>query len=414
MEKYAHAYARQERRGMFSEKVERRKNRNAMISYACTAVIIPILSLILPLSLSGSGAIVPVAWVACIIASAVLMLFVKSFGGVAICVLALTFFLSYLKDPVPVAVVLGTVLCAGLYSAAVAAAKKQHAAFVICTPLLSAALTFATTESLPLTLLSLISIPPALAMGLASRRGLDRSRSIAFFAAVAITELLCAVAGYIAWQNGALNREVIENAVTYLQNSIEWALRSAIEWALRFDTEGAGAIKIDETVLMEIRTMSAFAINLMPGLVTVAILTTGFFAHKTQCSIFSKYERESLLESSETPISVSCTAAIVFLIAHVFSYTTGASHAPSFVAIAAENLALILTPALLLIGWEKVAALPKKIGFLAIAVWIGIVLATSALSASIISVLALIGAFCIIFARTDLWAKDHYRKGEDQ
>ncbi len=406
MEKYARAHASRKGENMYRERAKRQKDRKTLISYVCMAVIIPILSLILPLSLTGSKMIVPVAWVACMIASALLMLLVNSFGGIAICTLAITFFLSYLKDPVPVVVVLGTVLTLGLYSAATAAAEKKILALVIGTPLLSAALAFAVTQSIPLTLLSLIYLPPALAMGLASRRGLGRARSIAAFTAVAAVELLLAVVGYIAWQNGTINRDVIENAVIYMQNCIEWTLRFAIE--------RTGEVMIDETLLIEIRTLGASAINLMPGLVTVAILTTGFFAHKTQCSIFSRYERDALLESSETPITVSCTAAIVFLIAHVFSYTTGASYAPSFVAIAAENLALILIPALLLIGWEKVAALPKKIGFLAIAVWIGIVLATNALSSSIISVLALIGAFCIIFARTDSWAKDHYRKGEDQ
>ncbi len=396
----------QERRDMFSERTKRQKDRKTVISYVCMAMIIPILSLILPLSLTGSKIIVPVAWVTCMIASALLVLLVKSFGGIAICTLAISFSLSYLKDPVPVVVVLGTVLVAGLYSAATAAAEKKNIALVIGTPFLSAALTFAVTQSIPLTLLSLIYLPPALAMGLTARRGLGRTRSIAVFTATAAVELLLAVIGYIAWQNGTINEDVIENAVVYLQSSIEWALRFAIE--------RTGAVKIDETLLIEIRALGASAINLLPGLLATCLLTVGFFAHKTQCSLFSRFERDSLLESSETPITVSCTAAIVFLVAHVFSYTSGASHAPSFIAIAAENLSLILIPALLLIGWEKVAALPKKIGFLAIAVWIGIVLATNALSASIISVLALIGAFCIIFAATDSWAKDHYRKGEDQ
>ncbi len=408
MENYARVNIRGEKgeENVYTDNSKRRKDRMSMLSYVCMAVIIPILSLVLPLSLSGSTAVTAVAWAACAISVAVLILLMKSFVAIAVCALAITFSLSYLGDPVPVALVLGTVLVSGLYSAAVAAAEKQHFAFIACAPLLSAALAYAMTKSLPLSLLALICIPPALAMGLGTRRGLDRSRAIALFTALAAAELLCAVLGYIAWQNGTLNRDIIENAVTYTQNCIEWALRLAIE--------KAGAVSVDETLMMEIRFMSASAVNLLPGLAAVALLTVGFFAHKTECSLFGRYERDGLLESSETPITASCTAALVFLTAHIFSYTSGASHAPSFVAIAAENLSLILLPALLLIGWEKVAALPKKIGFLAIAVWIGMVLAANALSASIISVLALIGAFCIIFARTDTWAKDHYRKGEDQ
>ena len=378
----------------------------ALSSYACMAVIIPILSLTLPLSLSGSVAATVLAWIAFAISAAILILLVKSFGSIAICALALTFFLSFLGTPIPIATVLGTVLVSGIYSASVAAAQRCHLPFVICAPLLSAALAYSMTASIPLTLLSLIAIPPALAMGLATRKGFDRSRAIIVFVSVAAFELLSVAAGYILWQNGTLNRDVLENVISQTRSYIESALKLAIEQA--------GNAELDEALIMEIRFMSAYTINLLPGLAAVALLCVGFITHKTECSLFAGYEKYSLLDSAETPITVSATAAIVFLVAHVFSFTSGASHAPSFIAIAAENLSLILLPALLLIGWEKVAALPKKIGFLAIAVWIGIVLASSALSASIISVLALIGAFCIIFASTDAWAKDHYRKGEDQ
>ena len=406
MEKYARAHVGRKGENMSFENSNNTRNTDAIPSYACMAVIIPLLSLVLPLSLSGSVAVTAIAWVACAISAAILILLVKSFGAIAICALALTFFLSSLGTPIPVSITLGAVLVSGLYSAAVAAAQKRHIPFVICAPLLSAALAYAMTRSIPLTLLSLIAIPPALAMGLSTRRKLDRSRAITIFTVVAAIELLCAVTGYILWENGTINRDIIENVIQNTRVYIESALQMAIKQA--------GNVEIDETLIMEIRFMSAYAINLLPGFCAVALLSLGFFAHKTECSLFGRYEKYSLLEASETSVTVSCTAAIVFLVAHIFSFTSGASHAPSFVAIAAENVSLILIPALLLIGWEKVAALPKKIGFLAIAVWIGIVLASSALSASLISILALIGAFCIIFARTDSWAKDHYRKGEDQ
>ena len=382
------------------------QGRLSIPSFACMAVIIPILSLSLPLSLSGSTAITAIAWVACVISAAMLILLMRSFGAVAICALAITFSLSYLGDPVPIALVLGAIMTCGVYSAAVASATRRHATFVICAPLLSAALAYAMTASISLTLLSLVWLPPALATGLASRQGLDRTRTVALFTSVAAIELTAAVLGYIAWQNGTVSAEVIEDAVVYTQ--------SVIEWALRLGIERAGLVAIDEALLIQIRSMSASAVNLLPGILSVTLITLGFISHKVECSLFEKYEQDSLLESSSTPVSVSCTAALIFLAAHIFSFTSGASHAPSFIAIAAENISLVLLPALLLVGWDKVSALPKRIGFLAIAVWIGIVLAANALSASLLSVLALIGAFCIILARTDTWARDHYRKGEDQ
>ena len=382
-----------------------RENGNTAL-YACMALIVPVLSSTLPLSLSGSPHAETVAWIAAILSVALLILSIKSLAAIAIAVLALTFSLSYLKDPLPVALILGTILASGIYSASVAATKKGQAVFTACAPLISLAFTYALTRSIPLALLSLAPILPSLAMGFGARRRLDRTRAVALFSIVAAAEVAAAVLGYVAWQNGTIDREIIENAITYTQGGIEWALRLAIE--------NANAVAIDETILMEIEYMSATTINLLPGLIAVGLLTAGFFAHKTECALFRRHEEDSLLEVSETPVTVSCTAALVFLVAHVFSFTSGASHAPSFVAIAAENISLVLLPALLLIGWEKVSLLPKRIGFLAIAAWIGIVLVANALSASLLSILALIGAFCIIFAGTDSWAKDHYRKGEDQ
>lgn len=398
--------AREKGENMYTEISMQKNDRKITAAYVCMAVIIPILSLILPLSLSGSPTLTAMSWVACVVCAALLVILVKRFGSVVICAIALTFALSALNDPVPIAVILGIILVSGLYSAAVASADKLRLVFLLCAPLLSVALAYAFTRSIPLTLLSLVCFPPAIAMGLGARRSLDRSRAVALFSAVAAAELALAVLGYIVWQNKGLSIDIIEHAISYTQSVIESALRLAID--------NAGAVAVDETILMEIRFMSASAINLLPGLLTVVILTAGFLSHKAECSLFDKYEQYTLLEASETDVSVSCTAAIVFLVAHVLSFTSSASYAPSFIAIAAENLSLILIPALLIVGWDRVASLPKKIGFLAIAAWIGIVLATSVLSASIISVLALIGAFSIIFARTDSWAKDHYRKGEDQ
>ena len=382
-----------------------RENGNTAL-FACMALIVPLLSSTLPLSLSISPHAEMVAWIAAVVSVALLVLSVKSFAAVAIAVLAFTFSLSYLKDPMPVALILGTILASGIYSSAVAAAKRGQIVFIVCAPLISLTFIYALTKSISLSLLSIAAIPPSLAMGLGARKKLDRAHSIALFSIVAAAEVTAAILGYVAWLNGTINREIIENAITYTQGGIEWALRLGIE--------NANAVAIDETILMEIEYMSASTINLLPGLIAVGLITSGFFANKVECALFRRYEKDSLLEVSETPITVSCTAALIFLVAHVFSFTSGASYAPSFVAIAAENISLILLPALLLIGWEKVSLLPKKIGFLAIAAWIGIVLVANALSASLLSILALIGAFCIIFARTDSWAEDHYRKGEDQ
>ena len=59
------------------------RNTDAIPSYACMAVIIPLLSLVLPLSLSGSVAVTAIAWVACAISAAILILLVIAYASAA-------------------------------------------------------------------------------------------------------------------------------------------------------------------------------------------------------------------------------------------------------------------------------------------------------------------------------------------
>ena len=366
-----------------------------------------LLSLTLPLASTGSSLTKTVAWVACLACAAMAVYTSRRFSSVVIVSLALTFIISYVGDPTPVAILLGSVIACGIYGAAVAAARRVHVLFLVCAPLLSVAVTYMMTSSIVLSAFSVVHLIPALAMGLGARRKKSRSHTVALFAIVSAAVLGGTVLLYVYVQNGRISRDVIEYAVEYLRGAIEYTLRSSIE--------RAGAVEINESLILQIREMSTQLVNLLPGIVAVIALTLGFFVQKIACSLFESYGEDDLFEAASAPISASLTAALVFVAAHVFSYTSSASSAPSFFAIASENISLVLLPALMCIGFETMAALPRKIGFLALAAWIGVILASTVLSISIMTVLALIGAFCIFFVRTDSWAKDHYaNKGEDQ
>ena len=74
----------------------------------------------------------------------------------------------------------------------------------------------------------------------------------------------------------------------------------------------------------------------------------------------------------------------------------------------------MLLPLLLCVGFAFLSELPRKIGFLALVVWLAIFGGAFLLSSSVIDIIALVGAFHTLLVNIDLWAEEHYSKGEDQ
>ena len=310
-----------------------RKSDNELVSYTVMSLVLILFSLPMPLASVGSTLTRGTSWAVCLVCAALTIFTSRRFSSVVLISLLFTFVISSIGDPTVVAIIFGAILSCGLYAAAVAAANKIHIFFLISPPVISVILTYAVTSSVDLSLLSVIHLIPALAMGIAARRSIDRSRSIVIFAAVALAELLCVTLGYVYAQNGTLSTDIIEYAVEYLRGAIEWALTSAIS--------RAGAAEINDGVMIMIRDTSNQMINLLAGLVTIAALTIGFFVQKIECALFESYEKDELFETAVMPINASLAAALIFVASHVLSYTSSASHAPSFLAIVSENISLV-------------------------------------------------------------------------
>ena len=369
------------------------------------ALAVSLLSASLPLAIANNSATLPLSWASCIIAGIAIFVTSRRFLSIMLTVLAMSFILSYTGSPTSIAAILGTVMACGIYCSAAASAKKTNILFLFAAPLLSLSLTYALTLSLPLSLLSVAYLPASLAMGITARKGRDCKSAVTVFAFVAITEIILYVGGHIFLQNGTISLDIIEHAVRYLENSIDWAFRTAIL--------NMGNAEMTEALSIEIRNMAADAVNIIPGATVLLAVVIGYIAHTFTCSVFERFDEERLLNSSRTEITASCTAATLFLIAHIFSYTSGASSAPSFIGVAAQNLSLALLPVILCVGFNKLLALPRKMGFLALVIWLGLFLASNAMGISVLTAIALIGAFYIIIARIDVWAKGHYSKGDN-
>ena len=388
--------------------IPKRKSENDSLAYAIMVVATLLLSLTAPLLLSGSTYTMPVAWVSCATCAVLVILTSKNFFTIFQIALIYMFAISYLGDPVSLAIVMGTVLASGLYSAAVAAADRSHIFFLVIAPLLPIAVIYLITGELTVSVLSALHFLPALAMGLGARRSMPKTYTVALYAAVLVLIATALSLTHIYLQNGALTFNVIDDSAEYLRGGISAFMNSALKNADLSSLEGA--------LVLQPRRIAILAVNLLPAIITVIALVSGFFAQRVEQSLFNIYGKDKLLESAKEPISVSCTAALVFLVAHLLSFTTSASNTTSFVGIVSLNVSIILLPALLCIGARAlIVKLPKKIGILAIAAWIAIFLISNSVQTSIITILALIGAFYIILVRVEAWAKDHYaKKGEGQ
>ena len=115
-------------------------------------------------------------------------------------------------------------------------------------------------------------------------------------------------------------------------------------------------------------------------------------------------------------LTESVASALIYIVAHVLTYTTNASGGTSVAAVVGANLCYILMPLLALKGYEALKVLIEKFYLLGLiasaAIAIAIFALSSFTSSSVLILLALTGAFYVIIAEVEQWAKDHFEKGE--
>ncbi len=363
-------------------------------------------STVLPTALLSNDSSIMLSWLTCIAAGILFVFVTRKISYAVIFALICVLILPSIPSPIPIAVAIGTLALCGSYSALAASANRYQLLFLTVTPPAAYFVSLFLTADPAMSLLSIAAFPPALVLGLAIKAKMGRGFSIAAFAAVALLELCAAALTHIYLQNGAISLEIISNASEYLKNSIAWILKNAIVTARNVD--------LTEDLMIQASILAGETVNALVGIVTAAALIFGYIVQKLQHSFFECFELETLQNESGTDIKASLPSALVFSAAHILSFTSSSTHAPSFLATASLNISLVLLPLLVYVGFKALAALPRKIGFLAIAVWIGIAILATAMSYSLISIIALVGAFYIIFVNTDSWAKTHYSKGEDQ
>ncbi len=362
-------------------------------------------SLLPPILLSGRASATPMPWLVCLTAGVLYAFISRKVSTVITLALIYVLVLPYMNSPAPLAMILGTVFACAVYSSMTAAFRRAYLPFIISAPIISYCISLFLTGDALLSLSALVLYPPAVVTGIFTLKKKGRAEVITSFAVVSVAELFAAVLIYILPKE-SLSQETITGVSELLYNNIRALIESAV-------------ISAENTVLPSDVALQASALareltNAFPSILVALILVLGFFVQRTACSVFECFELEELTLDSAAPIKASALSALVFAAAHVLSFTSSASHSPSFLAAAALNISIILSPLMICVGLHTMAGLPKKLGFLAIPIWIGAVILSAVLSSSLAVLLALVGAFGTVFESVDLWAKEHYGKGEDQ
>jgi len=363
-------------------------------------------ALALPISATQTPITDFIAWLICFAFGALVLITSRRFSSIIILSFILFFFASYAGSAASVALIVGTVAACGVYSALASQARSCNIALLAIIPAVVFSCAYALTQEIVLAVAAIAIFLPSLAMGISLRRGGNRVQSIACFSTAAITETVIAALLIIYLENGYLSFELVGRIADNFRLITIEMFTAAIE--------AAGETAVSADIALMIDEMAIEMTNLLVGLTCAAIITVGYFAQKIQHSLFERFELESFQNESGAPIKASAAAAIVYVVAYICSFTTGASSAPSFTAVAAGNISLILLPLLLYVGFGFLINLPKKIGALALVVWAATFIAAYLLSSSVIDILALVGAFNTLLVNIDVWAEEHYSKGEDQ
>lgn len=364
-------------------------------------------SLLLPIMLCGkSRAAFSVSIVICLLCSVILFISAKKLSKAVLLILLMAFSASFVGSPILPALIFGGIISIGCGAALICSAKKwQFLVFALIFPI-AYALSFLLTGSLIISLLSLFLIFPVSALGLSHRFGAKKTTSLVICAAAVIIPVAGLIILALISTYGQLNRGTVD----LIAEGITATMISSMEEM----TEYLGQVEITETFKKDIAVAVDSYINMSVGTLIALALTASYAAHALQCNLFYSFGLDKFLDKKRTALSVSVEAAIIFIVAHVLSFATDSFGNTSLWAVVGGNLSLILFPVFLLTGLETIKALPKKLGLVGLVIMILIIILIFAMFSQFPIILALVGSFFVIFKNVDLWAKEHYGKGENK
>ena len=378
-----------------------------MRSVLITALNLFLCSLLIPLALAGSEtAAYALSLAACLTSTIVMFTSSKKTSHAVFYTIGMVIFLGMSILPLVPALVLGTVVAIGSGAALISSAKGWQKVIVPVLAILSVIASAIICGDILIATISLAVFIPTLALGISSRNKASFSTSAIAGAAAMIFTVLVAIGALIFAMFGSLTVDTLLQAV----DTVAADLISSTEISMK---ELLG-LEVNEAMRNMIVYVVDYYINVSIGLLIAACLVVSYFALKIEQNSLEAHGIDRLIDEHTTTLSVGIIPALLFVAALVMSFSLDAFNNASIVAIVADNICIILFPALLVMTSRAIRELPRKLGFIGLLLSGIIVLLIMVALYAFPMAIALVGAIFVIFEHIDSWAKEHYSKGENQ
>ena len=357
-------------------------------------------SALVPLTLSNSVWAQILSWAIGAACAVLIVVSVRSLPEILIALLIYSFVYYATGSSLIPTLMFSTVFCVSVFSALLASSKGIKLAVTIAIPFLAWGAAFLIAGDPISPFMSLLWLPAAIGLGICSRTKKSKTACAVVFSALACLTGIAVYAAYIFTVNKEISLDVIASSFEYLRTE---SVKQTVEAIKLADT-----VEVTDGLIREIGSAVDSLINLMPGTMIFFATALGYFVYRSKCALLDAFGIDKLTAPSHEPIRADVFTAMVFVLFFMTTFTTNSSGNLSFLATVGQNICLILSPVLIAVGWRTLKALPAKIGFFTLAVWIAMIFFVAMSEISVLSVISLVGAFGTLIAATDKWAKNHY------
>ena len=361
-----------------------------------------ICSLITPAMLISSQISELIGWIVCAICAFCAAICVKRFLALAALALLASFVISFTGSTASLALMIGPIFSIALISTLMSRKEQSTIMPAIVFPIIIYGLSLLITRDFIFSFISLYTLPSAIVLGIANKR--EASKSFATLAGtVAFTSVTVAtIAVSIYMTYGTINSIVINTAANNLATSLNEYCEIAINAA-------------GNAITAEIRQIISSAtdtfINLLPGTIVASAYITSYLCQSISVTLSERIGEDA---PKDNYITADLYTAVIFIIAYLFSFSSGASSGLSIEAVVGSNVALMLTPCLFIVGLRSLKLMPYKFGIIGVLFSIATIVMIFVSESSAFTIFALSGAVYTLINSVDAWAKQHYSKGENK
>ena len=364
-------------------------------------------SLLIPFMLSGNEtATYALSLIVCLSSTIVMFTSAKRISHAILYTITMVLFLGTVVLPLLPALLFGSVVAIGSGAALISTGKGMQR---IITPI-AAALAFIVSiivcGDVLIALTAFALYLPVFALGIASRKKASVATAVISCTATLMALAALATVSVVYATCGSVSPEAINQCIDSISADLMLQTEATMKELM--------GLEVDEAMRNMMVTVIDYYVNISPGLIIAACTVASYIALKIEHNSLEAHGIDRLLDEHSTKLSVSVITALLFILATVLSFSIDPYNDTSIVAIVADNICLILGPALLIMTGRALRALPGKLGFIGLLIAGFITLFMILAFYAFPMIVALVGAVYVIVINVDAWAKEHYRKGDNQ